>query len=66
MPDMSEDVPRRSDAIDEDGFLIDVDVQSITDTPKASLKDRSRDVEHFFTPCFVQNNKNYRKCSVCA
>ncbi|KAH8999849.1 hypothetical protein EDB86DRAFT_3075517 [Lactarius hatsudake] len=35
----SKDALRRSDAVDEDGFLVDVDVQSISDAPKVSLKD---------------------------
>jgi hypothetical protein len=64
MQDIRE-VPRQSDAVDKDGFLLDVEVQSISDTPKVSLKDRSRDVDHFFTPAVIQNNKNYRNCRVC-
>ncbi|KAH9012954.1 hypothetical protein EDB83DRAFT_2321819 [Lactarius deliciosus] len=61
----SKDALRQSDAVDKDGFLIDVDVQSISDAPKVSLKDQSRDVDHFFTPAFVKKDKNYCNCSIC-
>jgi len=61
-------MPRQSEAVDEDGFLIDVDIQLIPDTPagKVSLKDRSRDIDHFFTPSFIQKDKNYRNCCICS
>jgi hypothetical protein len=61
-------MPHPSDAVGEDGFLIDVDVQPILDAPtgKALLKDRSRDVDHFFTTGFLQKDKTYRNCRICS
>jgi len=61
-------MPRQSEAINEDGFLIDVDIQPIANTAagKASVKDRSRDVDHFFTASFLQKDKNYRNCRICS
>jgi hypothetical protein len=58
--------PHQSEAIDEDGFLIDMDVQPIPNTTdKLSLKDQSRNVNHFFTPPFHRKGKNYRNCRIC-
>jgi hypothetical protein len=37
------------DALDVDGFLADIDVQAVPEVPKTTLKDRSRDVDHFFS-----------------
>ncbi|KAH9962364.1 hypothetical protein BC827DRAFT_215216 [Russula dissimulans] len=65
-PERDVDLPRQSDAIDKDGFLIDVDIQSVSQAPKLSLKDRYRDVNHFFTPSFVQKGKGYRNCRICS
>ena len=62
-------MPRQSEAVDEDGFLTDIDIQPIPDTPTGNVlsqKDRSHDVDHFFTPSFLQNDKHYRNCRICS
>ena len=52
--------------VDSDGFLADIDVQSIPEVPKTTLKDRSRDVDHFFSPSYQNKGKNYRNCRICS
>jgi hypothetical protein len=47
------------DVLDVDGFLADIDVQAVPEVPKTTLKDRSRDVDHFFSPTYQNKNKNY-------
>jgi hypothetical protein len=61
-------MPRQSEAVDDDGFLIDVDIQPIPDAPtgKASLKDQGCDVDHFFTPPVFKDDKKYRNCRICS
>jgi hypothetical protein len=54
------------DAINEEGFLADIDVQAVPEIPKTTLKDRSRDVDHFFSPSHQKNDKNYRNCRICS
>jgi hypothetical protein len=56
----------RVDPIDPDGFLMDVDVQPVSETPKTSFKDRSRDVDHFFSPAYKIGDKNHRNCRLCS
>jgi len=59
--------PRRPEATNPDGFLIDIDVQDITDpVPKVTPKERSRDVDHFFSPAYQSKSKNYRNCRTCS
>lgn len=55
------------DARGSDGFLLDIDVQAVQDTvTKISQKDRSRDVDQFFTPVYKANGKRYRDCKACS
>ena len=58
-------VPRRSEATNADGFLIDIDVQDVPETPKVTLKDCSRDTDHFFLPSYRLKDKKYCNCRIC-
>ena len=55
-------------AVDADGLLMDVDVQSIDDSPLAR-EDRRKDVDHFFPTAIVKvvngKSKKYRACKLC-
>lgn len=58
-------------AIDEDGLLADVDVQSIDDVPptRSMREDKRRDVDHFFHAAFTKvvdgKSKRYCTCKPC-
>lgn len=59
-----------TEAINEDGFLIDVDVQSIEDTTRKRCTDKTADVTAFFgKPCMVKSkdgkSRNVRDCDLC-
>ena len=56
----------QSDVIDGDGFLADIDVQAVPEVQKTTLKERSRDVENFFSLPYQNNGKNYRNCNLCS
>ena len=49
----------QSDVIDEDGFLADIDIQVVPEVQKTTLKERSHDVENFFSLPYQNNGKNY-------
>ena len=57
------------DATDSDGFLIDIDVQSIAEDNTKSREDRTQDIKEFFYPSFDKiiqgRTKKYRKCKKC-
>jgi hypothetical protein len=57
------------EAVDEDGVLADIDVQSITDT-RSTHADKTVDIDEFFGKpfkCAGKNGaiKNHRKCKNC-
>ena len=49
-PTVHEETPICVDVLDVDGFLADIDIQAVPEVPKTTLKDHSRDVDHFFLP----------------
>jgi hypothetical protein len=55
-------------AIDADGLLLDVDVQSVTDNP-STREDKRQDTDHFFRAAFIKvvngKEKRYRQCRIC-
>lgn len=55
--------------MDEDGLLIDVDVQSVDSSPACTREDKQTDVDHFFHSAIVKivkgKAKKYRDCKVC-
>lgn len=56
--------------VDEDGILIDIAVQPITDESGPTREDRTRDIDNFFSKPFERTNTNgtvkkHRKCKVC-
>jgi hypothetical protein len=55
-------------AKDADGFLLDVDIQSIDDAG-SSREDKRRDVDKFFHPSTMNDvngkQKKYRVCKLC-
>jgi hypothetical protein len=55
-------------AVDADGLLMDVDVQSIDDSPP-TREDKRQDVDHFFRTAIVKDvngkSKKYRACKLC-
>jgi len=57
------------DDVDEDGLLIDVDVQSVDSSPACTREDKQTDVDHFFHSAIVKivkgKAKKYRDCKVC-
>jgi hypothetical protein len=58
-------------AVDDDGLLVDVDVQSIDDNeaPRTTREDKRQDVDHFFLAAEFKDmkgkSKKYRLCKVC-
>lgn len=57
------------DDVDEDGLLIDVDVQSVDSSPACTREDKRKDVDHFFHGAIVKivkgKAKKYRDCKAC-
>ncbi|KAH9159712.1 hypothetical protein EDB89DRAFT_1915717 [Lactarius sanguifluus] len=62
------------DAVDADGFLEDINVQSIDEDDGLGGADRTQDVKEFFHPTFAKDvtgkggkvkKKLYRKCKIC-
>jgi hypothetical protein len=57
------------DAVDSDGFLQDIDVQSIVEDNIKSCDDPTLDIKEFFHPYFDKTingkSKKYRKCKKC-
>jgi hypothetical protein len=56
--------------VDEDGILIDIDVQPIADAGP-TREEKTRDLDQFFSKPFERANANgtvkkYRKCKVCS
>jgi hypothetical protein len=55
-------------AIDADGLLMDVDVQSIDDSPP-TREDKRQDVDHFFIAAVLKDvngkSKKYCACKLC-
>jgi hypothetical protein len=55
-------------AVDADGLLMDVDVQSINDNPP-TREDKRQDVDQFFRTAVVKDvngkSKKYRACKLC-
>jgi hypothetical protein len=55
-------------AVDEDGLLVDVDVQQVNDHP-STREDKRQDVDQFFHPSVVKDvngkSKKYRTCKLC-
>jgi hypothetical protein len=55
-------------AVDADGLLVDVDVQSINDNPP-TREDKRQDVDYFFRTAVVKDvngkSKKYRACKLC-
>ncbi|KAG1879957.1 uncharacterized protein F5891DRAFT_1204322 [Suillus fuscotomentosus] len=56
--------------VDEDGILMDIDVQPITDESGPTCEDRTRDIDEFFGKPFERTNTNgivkkHCKCKVC-
>jgi hypothetical protein len=55
-------------AVDADGLLMDVDVQSIDDSTP-TREDKRQDVDHFFCIAVVKvvngKSKKYRACKIC-
>jgi hypothetical protein len=58
-------------AVDDDGLLIDVDVQSVDDDHRATVTrvDKRQDVDHFFLGAVFKDmngkSKKYRLCKIC-
>ena len=55
-------------AIDADGLLMDVDVQSVDDN-SSTREDKRQDVDHFFRAAVIKEvngkSKRYRSCKIC-
>lgn len=55
---------------DDEGFLMDVDVQSIDDDTAPSREEKRRDVDEFFQPAITKEvngkSKKYRTCKICS
>ena len=57
--------PSHSDVNDTDAFLVDIDVQAVLEVLKVTLKDCSRNVNHFFSPSYQNKGKAYCNCCLC-
>jgi hypothetical protein len=62
------------DTVNAEGFLADIDVQSIDDNDSPGDADRTQDVKVFFHPAFLKEitgkdgkvkKKCYHKCKLC-
>ena len=62
---LEESAPHRSEATNLDGFLIDIDVQDMPETPKVTLNDHSHDTDHFFSLSYQLKDKKYCNCRLC-
>ncbi len=55
-------------AVNMDGLLVDVDVQSINDSPP-TCEDKRKDTDHFFRIAVTKNvngkSKKYHACKLC-
>jgi hypothetical protein len=55
-------------ATDVEGLLVDVDVQSINESP-STREDKRQDVDHFFHTAVIKvvngKSKKYRLCKLC-
>ena len=55
--------------VDDEGLLVDVDVQPIDDAPSESREEKRRDIDHFFQPPIVKTfngkMKKYCSCKLC-
>lgn len=67
--------PRRAasvEEVDDEGFLKDITLQELKKAPpKATIDERRRDVDHFFSAVFKQQGKSgadkgHRKCNTCS
>ena len=74
LTDTSHTVPKSApiprDVIDTDGYLADIQVIDIEDQDtlevlKKTPKESSRDVNHFFLPSHIINNKKLQTCRLC-
>ena len=56
-------------AVDEDGLLIDVDVQSVNSKKQTTREDKRQDVDHFFLDAAFEDmdgkSRKYRLCKLC-
>lgn len=56
-------------AVDDDGLLIDVDVQSVDDDHRPTRGEKRQDVDHFFQDAIFKDMKGksrkYRLCRIC-
>jgi hypothetical protein len=56
-------------AIDDDGMLVDVQVQEIDDVPRVTREDKRQDVDRFFLGASIKDMKGksrkYRLCTIC-
>jgi hypothetical protein len=63
--------PLDVDAVDENGFLADIDVTPLTaSAPSKSAESATRDVDHFFGPVYEKIGSNgqakkHRDCKKC-
>lgn len=66
--------PGNPDAVDADGFLVDIEVQSVDEGEGPADADRTQDVKEFFYEPFAKEviakdgkkkSKLYRKCKLC-
>jgi len=55
--------------VDDEGLLVDVNVQPIEDAPSESQEEKRRDIDHFFQPpvakTFNGKMKKYCICKLC-
>ena len=66
-PAVPKEEPLSRDVIDADGFLADIQIVDVdaTEVIKVALKDRIRDIDHFFSSLLQLNGKNHRACRLC-